>query len=63
MTGIKFVTGNRGKKTAVIIDLRKKRNARLWEDFYDAMIAEERKNEPCITLQEMKDRLIRAGKL
>ena len=30
MTGIQFVTDDKGRKTAVLIDLKK--HARLWED-------------------------------
>lgn len=34
MRGVKFLVDKSGKKTAVILDLRK--NAALWEDVYDA---------------------------
>ena len=63
MKGIQFVTTRGGKKTAVIIDLRKRKPAQMWEDFYDAMTAENRKHEPRVTLQTVKEKLIKSGKL
>jgi len=61
MTGIKFVMNGKGEPTAVQIDL--KRHGRLWEDFYDNLICEQRKNEPRVSWQTVKRRLKRAGKL
>lgn len=43
MTGIQFVTDEKGKKVAVQIDL-KRYGARL-EDFWDGLISESRRNE------------------
>jgi hypothetical protein len=42
--GVQFVVNERGKKTAVVIDL--KRHSELWEDFYDTAVARERQSEP-----------------
>jgi len=53
--GVQFLSDSEGKKTAVVIDL--KRHRRLWEDIYDAMIAESRKNEPRVPWEEVKRRL------
>lgn len=61
MSGIQFVVDEAGKKTAVIIDL--KRHGRLWEDFYDNLIADKRKNEPRESWEKVKERLRRSGKL
>ncbi|MGD1097094.1 MAG: hypothetical protein ABSB35_34550 [Bryobacteraceae bacterium] len=36
MTGIQFLTDEKGRKVAVQIDLRK--HGALWEDFYDGLI-------------------------
>jgi hypothetical protein len=33
MTGIQFVTDDKGRKTAVLIDLKK--HKAIWEDFWD----------------------------
>lgn len=61
MKGVQFVIDERGKKTAVVIDL--KRHSELWEDFYDAAVARERQSEPRETLEAVKQRLRRRGKL
>lgn len=54
MTGVNFVINDNGKKSAVVIDLKK--HGRLWEDFYDALKVKQRKNEPRETLQMVKTR-------
>lgn len=61
MKGVQFVVDERGKKTAVVIDL--KSHSELWEDFYDATAARERQSEPRETLDAVKKRLRRKGKL
>jgi hypothetical protein len=60
MTGINFVINEKGKKSAVVIDLKK--HGKLWEDFYDALKVRQRKNEPRETLQMVKDKLKRSKK-
>ena len=57
MKGIQFVVDDAGRKTAVVIDLKK--NPRLWEDFYDRVLAEERASEPRETLESVQKRLSR----
>ena len=59
--GVQFLVDEGGQKTAVLIDLKK--NAALWEDIYDAALAREREREPRESLQEVKARLQRSGKL
>ena len=61
MSGIQFVIDENGTKSAVIIDLSK--HADLWEDFYDTLIAHQRRKEPRESLNSVKKRLHRAGKL
>ena len=61
MTGIQFLSNEKGEKTAVLLDLKK--YGELWEDFYDSIIAEKRKNEPRETLSSVKGRLKKTGKL
>ena len=61
MRGIDSVTNKRGKKTAVFIDL--KRHGQLWEDCYDSIIARNRTREPRESLNAVKGRLRRLGKL
>jgi len=45
----------RGNKTAAIIDLR--RHARLWEDFYDTLLAQSRVHAPRESLDAVRRRL------
>ena len=58
--GVQFLIDNDGKKTAVLIDLKK--NAQLWEDFYDVAVAKSRAKEPRESLQSVKQRLGPRGK-
>ena len=44
-----------GAKTAAVVDLRK--HGRVWEDFYDALRAQARTQEPRETLAAVKNRL------
>jgi len=53
--GITFIVDEKGKKTAVIIDLEKHRE--LWEDLYDYLICLERENEPTVSLDEAEKEL------
>jgi hypothetical protein len=61
MTGIQFLTDEKGRKVAVQIDLRKHRA--IWEDFYDGLISEERRKEKDVPLETIKTDLIRRGRL
>jgi hypothetical protein len=61
LKGIYFLVNERGEKTAVQIDLKKYGD--LWEDFFDALIAQERADEPRETLAQVRQLLIEQGKL
>ena len=61
MKGIQFVVNEQGDKTAVLIDLET--YGELWEDFYDALIARVRREEPRETLEEVRQKLQQQGKL
>ena len=52
MKGVEFVVDDSGKKKAVLIDLE--RWSELWEDFYDFMVSESRKNEPTVAWNDLK---------
>jgi len=57
MTGIQYLTDEKGKRVAVQIDLEK--YAKLWEDFEDALLVKERLKEPrssLTTLEEASER-------
>ena len=61
MKGIQYVVNGKGEPQAVLIDLKKYR--RLWEDFQDLLISQERRKEPRETLEAVMARLKKAGKL
>jgi hypothetical protein len=61
MTGIQFVTDARGRKVAVLIDL-KKHGARL-EDLWDGLVSESRRKEKGVPLAKVKADLVRRGRL
>jgi hypothetical protein len=57
MEGIHFVTDEKGRKIAVQIDLE--RYGEAWEDFYDQLVAEQRKEEKSMPFDIVRDRLAR----
>ena len=61
MNGIQFITDAKGRKTAAVIDLKKHR--KLWEDFQDILVANRRRKEKSVPLEEVKKSLIKSGKL
>ncbi len=61
MRDIQFVVDEKGRKRAVVIDLKK--YGALWEDFYDTLLARQRAAEPRESLAAVKRRLCRAGTL
>jgi hypothetical protein len=56
MSGVDFVVDRDGEKKAVLIDLRRHRD--LWEDFYDTLLAQERRAEPRESLAEVKRKVL-----
>jgi hypothetical protein len=61
MTGIQFVTDDKGRKVAVQIDLKK--YGALLEDFWDGLISQSRRHEKGIPLEKIKADFIRSGRL
>ena len=61
MTGIQFMTDEAGRRTAVVIDLKK--HSALWEDLQDVLISRSRENEKGITLAQVKADLTKRGRL
>jgi hypothetical protein len=53
--GVRFLVDDTGRKTAVQIDLK---TQRLWEDFYDRALAEQRASEPREPLEAVKRRVL-----
>jgi hypothetical protein len=54
--GVRFLVDDTGRRTAVQIDLNSQ--ARLWEDFYDRALAEQRASEPREPLATVKKRVL-----
>jgi hypothetical protein len=60
MKGIHYLTDDQNRKVAVQIDLKK--HGKLWEDFYDNLIAELRKDDEKLSLDEVISDLQKEGK-
>ena len=61
MTGIQYITDEKGRKTAAVIDLKK--HSALWEDIQDVLISRSRRQEKRTSLEKVKARLIAGGRL
>ncbi len=61
MTGIQFVTDEKGRKIAVQIDLKK--YGAVLEDFWDGLISESRSAEKDISFEKVKADLVKRGRL
>ncbi len=61
MTGIQFITDERGRQTAAIIDLKK--HKALWEDIADVLVSRSRRHEKRIPFAKVKADLIKSSKL
>jgi hypothetical protein len=58
MTGIQFITDEKGRKKAAIIDL--KTHSALWEDIEDVLVSRSRQHEKRIPLAKVKADLIKS---
>ena len=54
MTGIQFVTDEKGRKVGVLIDLKK--HGAIWEDFWDGLVSESRRKEKGIAYEQYRTR-------
>jgi hypothetical protein len=61
MSGIQFVTDDKGRKVAVQIDL--KRYGAVLEDFWDGLISESRRKDKGIPIEKIKADLLKRGRL
>ena len=59
MKGVEFVVDEKGKKKAVVIDLKTHRAP--WENFCDALKAKERETEPRESLDSVKQKVLKKG--
>ena len=64
MKGISFLTDDKNKKKAVVIDLKDiEKNEEEIHEFIDVLVAESRKNEELISWEDAKKALKKKGKL
>jgi hypothetical protein len=61
MQGIQYVTDDKGQKIAVQINL--KNFGEIWEDFFDNLLSRQRADEPRKSIDSVKERLKKQGKL
>ena len=54
--GIQYIVDDLGKKKSVILDLEKWGD--YWEDFYDILVSESRRNESNISWEDLKKEAI-----
>ena len=61
MRGVRYLYDDKGKKTAVLIDLQ--RNSALWEELLDVALAQSRASERTESWRTVRSRLERTGRL
>jgi hypothetical protein len=57
VTGIQFVTNDKGKCVAVPIDLRT--HGAIWEDFWDGLISESRRQQKSVPYEQYRSRRLK----
>ncbi len=55
LKGVQYLVDDSGKRTAVVISLEEW--GELWEDFYDVLVSESRKDEPAVAWETLKAEL------
>ena len=61
MSGIQFVTDEKGRKVGVLIDLKK--HGAIWEDFWDGLVSESRRPGKGKPVARNKADLVKRGPL
>lgn len=61
LPGITYTTDRKNNRIVVVMDME--RYGELWQDMYDGIIAEMRKGEPVLTLDQLKNQLKAEGKI
>jgi hypothetical protein len=61
MSGIHFVTDEKGRKVAVQIDLKK--HGAIWEDFWDGLVSESRRNEKGIPYEQYREKRLKRTRM
>ncbi len=63
MKGVSYITDEKNRKKAVVIDLKTLEEYEQIGDLFDVIIAESRRDESSVTWEELKKRLKKKGKL
>ena len=64
MKGLSYITDNKNKKKALVIDLKTiKDDEESIHEFIDLLVAESRKNDQLMDWEDAKGKLRKAGKL
>jgi hypothetical protein len=61
MGGISYLVNEQGQRSAVVIDLAI--HGEIWEDFYDTLTAQERRDEPLESLDDVLKKLQRSDNM
>ncbi len=56
LKGVQYLVDDSGERTAVVISL--KEWGEIWEDFYDVLVSESRKDEPTVAWETLKAELV-----
>jgi hypothetical protein len=60
MTGIRFVTDEKGRRVAVQIDLKK--HGTIWADFWEGLVSESRRKEKGIPYEEYRAKRLKRAR-
>ena len=52
LKGVQYLVDSSGERTAVVISLEEW--GEIWEDFYDVLVSESRKDEPTVAWETLK---------
>jgi len=55
LKGVQYLVDSSGKRTAVVISLEEW--GEIWEDIYDVLVSESRKDEPTVAWETLKAEL------
>jgi hypothetical protein len=56
LKGVQYVTDSSGKRIAVLISLEEW--GEIWEDLYDVLVSESRKDEPTVSWETLKAEMV-----
>ena len=56
LKGVQYLVDDSGKRIAVVISLEEW--GEIWEDFYDVLVSESRRDEPTIAWETLKEELV-----